>query len=227
MSKSQLMSEAGAVVYQLPELMDKEAIKTAQDGIKTSLSKLDMLIHNNAVQCLLHAHKHGDTSLMRRLLVDIVGKDSGYRRAGIIGWMRIHTPMELVGDVIKLTGINEVTGQKRPWDIEGADKTPFWKNRALDEAVVKPVYRDTLMAKVNLAIKEFKAAVDNTIDRKPIDATKPFYDGNNVAKMKDAFAAIEAQVVSLDAFRDNTMETRKAQAVLRKAQINADEAAVA
>jgi hypothetical protein len=75
-------------------LLEKGAIKSDQDGIRVSLKDLDKRIHMNAVQCLLHAEKHGDTSLMRRLLVDIIDAKSGYRRQGIIAWMKEFSPTE-------------------------------------------------------------------------------------------------------------------------------------
>ena len=206
-----------AKAYAIPELLGKDVIKRDQDGIKKSLTKLDMAIHNNAVQCLMHAEKHGDTSLMRRLLVDIVDAKSGYRRQGIIAWMRAYSPMELKGDVINLSGMTS-DGEKRPFKIEAADKAPFWTNAKFDEAIVKPVYRDSVMGKINAAIREFKAAVANTQDGKPIDPTKPFYDGTNIDKVDEFFGKVEAEVVVLSTYKDSTKDVRAAQATLKAAQ---------
>ena len=211
--------EASAVKG-MPSLLEKAVIKKDQDGIRVSLIKLDARIHANAVQCLMHAEKHGDTSLMRRLLVDIVDAKSGYRRQGVIGWMRMFSPMELKGDVINLSGVDK-DGNKRPWKIEEANRTPFTSIRALDEKVGKPVYRDALTAKIALSIKEFKAAAENTSpDGKPIDKTKPFYDGVNIGKVKEAYEKFEATLVDLQSWRDSTKEAREAEANLKKAQLD-------
>lgn len=221
-------NKVGTVVeaeIKLPSLWDKAEIKKDQDGIRKSLVKLDMAIHTNAVQCLLFAEKHGDTSMMRRLLVDIVDAKSGYRRQGIIAWMKKFSPMELKGDTINLSGVLP-DGNKRPWRIEEANKSPFTTSAEFAERVGRPIYRDTLMSKVNLAIKEFKAAVDNTLDGKPIDATKPFYDGLHVDKMTEFFDTIEAKVVDLSQYRDSTKEVRQATQQLAKAQQDLEQAKV-
>ena len=202
--------------YKLPELQSKEAIKTSQDAIKKSLTKLDMAIHNNAVQCLMHAEKHGDTSLMRRLLIDIVDTKTGYRRQGIIGWMRLYSPMELKGDVINLSGTLP-DGTRRPFKVEEADKTPFWHNKKLDEKLATPVYQDTILSPINKAIKSFREAVNNTQDGKPIDASKPFYDGIHLDKVTAFFDGLETNVVDLARFKDQTKDVREAQRVLREA----------
>lgn len=217
--------KAQPLVIVLPELWDKEAIKKDQDGIRKSLVKLDMAIHNNAIQCYLHAEKHGDTSLMRRLLIDIVDAKTGYRRQGIIGHMRMFTPMELVGDIIKLTGT--VNGEKRPWKLEEANKTPFWDIKQLNETpALRPVYRDTLIAKVLLSKKEYMAAKENTVDGKPVDPKKPFLDGIHMDKLEEFYTNLENNLIELSKYQDHTGTVRKAQDALKKAeQLNTETAA--
>jgi len=196
------------------KLMSKEAIKADQDIIKSNLTKLDMAIHSNAVQCLLHAEKHGDTSLMRRLLIEIIEpKGNGYRRQGLIQWMRAYSPMELKGDVITLSGVNE-KGQKRPFEVETANEKPFWTDRRFAE-VVKPVYRDNLMSKINSSIKEFRSAIANTVNGKPIDPTKPYFDGVHPAELISFFDEVEKRANALPA--DQTRAVRKAQEDLKQA----------
>lgn len=206
-------------------LLDKDKIKADQDGIRKSLIMIDQQIHDNAVQCMLHAEKHGDTSLMRRLLMEIVGKDTGYRRQGIIGWMRLYSPMELVGDVIKLTGVNSATGEKRAWRVEEAAKTPFWTNRQLDEKPLKPFFRETLISPLEKARASWKSAKENTVmkDGKahPIDQAKPFFDGIHMDALDKFFSALDDNLTELNKTQDATKDVRSAQANLKKAELEA------
>lgn len=208
----------------LPAIWLKDDIKKDQDSIRKALTELDASIHMNAVQCMMHAEEHGDTSLFRRLVVDIVNKQTGYRLQSLIAWMRAYSPMVLVGDVIKLTGVTE-DGEKIPWRVKEAFKTPFWTAKQFDEAPpLRPVFRDALMAKVNTAIRDFKNARDNTVNGKPVDPLKPFFDGLHETEVASAFANIEAEVIHLQTFRDSTMEARKAEKALKRAHAELAEA---
>lgn len=223
-------------------IWEKQAIKDDQDGIKTVLGGLDLRVHANAIQCMIHAEIHGDTSLMRRLLVDTISEVTGYRRAGLINWMKKFTPMELKGkdnlDLsgtvtddfvkslmkqfpnLKLAKLNE--GDKRPWLIEQANATPFWTDKDNAERVARPVFRDTILGKFDQGIREFEAAVNNTTvvsgKAAPIDATKPYYDGVQMDKAMEFFQSIKVNVTSFrTTIKDDTREVRTAQATLRKA----------
>lgn len=207
---------------ELPALLAKDVIKRDQDGIKRDLDKLDHRIHSNAVQCMMHAKEHGDTSLFRRLLLDTITRDSGYRLQSLIAWMRKWSPMELVGDTIKLTGTMQ-DGSKRPWRIEEANASPFRSAADMKERPIRPIYRETLLSKVQAAIKEARAAISNTVDGKPVDQTKPFYDGLHADKLLSFVDEMETGVVKLSEYRDNTLALRKSQEALRKAQLDAEE----
>lgn len=202
----------------IPELKDKAAIKKDQDGILRSLVRLDASIHANAVQCLIHAETHGDTSLMRRLLVDIIDAKSGYRRQGLIKWMRAYSPMELVGDVIKLTGTLP-DGTRKPFDIEGADKTPFAQSKDFAEAVIKPFFRESFMSKLEAARREYDRAVANTLDGKPIDKDKPVWLGQHTDDVDAFFKSLDEALVKLEAKPDKTRDVFLAQQQLAKAKI--------
>ena len=223
--QEQQVLEAAKVkaVDKLPKLWTALEIKQDQDAIKPLLGELDQRLHMNAIQCMMHAHKHGDTGPFRRLVIDIVEpKTNGYRRQGILAWMKDHSPMRLSGQVIKLSG-QLANGDKAPWRIEEANATPFYLNRKYDEGIMtKPVYRDTFMSKINNAVREFKNAVANTqiVDGKPvpIDVKKPFYDGIQADKVQAAAESIEAQVVDLSSWKDSTAAARKAAMALKSAQ---------
>lgn len=217
------------VEHKLPALLEKSVIKADQDGIRSSIIKIDAAIHSNAVQCLMHAEKHGDTSLMRRLLVDIIDAKSGYRRQGVVAWMREFSPMELVGDVIKLTGT--INGERRPWQIEKANETHFTSLASAREMVpMKPVFKDNLTSKVERASKEYRAAIENTLivpGQKPVpkDAKKPFYDGIHLDKMDEAFDKIEAILADVQSWNDSTKDARGAAETLKKAELEVAESA--
>lgn len=212
-----------AIALALPALMEKQAIKTEQDGIRVSIVKIDAVIHSNAVQCLMHAEKHGDTSLMRRLLVDIIDAKSGYRRQGVIAWMREFSPMELVGDVIKLTGT--INGERRPWQITKANETHFTSLASAREMVpMKPIFKDNLTSKVERAAKEYRQSIENTLivagqPPKPKDVKKPFYDGIHLDKMDAAFDKIEAILAEVQSWNDTTKDARVAAEALKKAEL--------
>lgn len=196
------------------ELQSSADIRKDQDLIRKNLVGLDQQVHNNAVQCLLHAQQHGDTSLMRRLLVEVIDAKTGYRRQGLIVWMRTYTPMELTQDNINLSGLDPVTGNLRPWRVQEALENPFWSLKAADE-VVKPMFQDTIMGKVNSAMKEFRAALANTVNGKPVDATKPFYDGVKAEQVAEFFNQVEILKAKLIPV-DETKERRKAEEVIKR-----------
>lgn len=211
-------------------LLDKAVIKKDQDGIRRSLVKLDASIHSNAVQCLMHAEKHGDTSLMRRLLVDIIDAKSGYRRQGIIAWMREFSPMRLKGDVIVLSGLGP-DGERQAFRCEEANKTPFTALASAREFVPeRPIFKDNLTSKIDRAVKDYRAAIENTLlepgqPPRPKDVKKPFYNGIHLDKMEEAFDQIEKIATDMLSFDDSTKEVYVAKENLKKAQIELEASA--
>ncbi len=213
-------------------LLSSDAIKADQDGIRKTLIGLDAAIHANAVQCMRHCQVHGDTSLMTRLLVDIVDEKSGYRRQGLISWMRKHSPMELKGKTINLTGMVEsdaqcklmiaafpntdpklfVVGERRPFLIQEASEAPFTTDSANKE-IVKPIYQSVLLSPIDAQIKKFRAAMENTANGAPIDPSKPFFDGKHGDKVLNFFEEVEKLKNNLPA--DATKELRDAQRRLK------------
>lgn len=249
MSKNKLLATAAANVAEI-KLLSVEDIKKDQDGIKVSLAKIDQAIHANAIQCMLHAEKHGDTSLMRRLLVDIIDAKNGYRRQGLINWVKKFSPMELTRDTINLSGILDETGAKnlvkqfpeeltldmfeigerRPFLCWLAAKTPFWTDADNAERVAKAVYRDNLVSKMAAASKEFRAALANTVnpgtkDATAIDPKQPWWDGIHTDNVVALFDTVDKAVAGLP--KDSTLQVRKAQAELAKAEAAMAEVKVA
>lgn len=193
----------------LPAMLSADEIKVDQDSIKKNLNDLDQQIHLNAVQCMMHCEKHRDTSLMVRLLVEIIdGDKTGYRRQGLIAWMKYFTPMRLSGKTINMSGKDD-DEKELPFNIEAAYKTPFWKLVKEPENKLRPMYQQGVIGAINKAIKDFEEAVANTKDGQPIDKDKPFYKGKNV----DTIVQFAVEVKKLQAVvpADSTKDIDKAQ----------------
>ena len=227
----QLKNENAAPVALV--LMPKDEQKSRQDALRKTILSTDSEVHLLAVQAMLHASIHRDTSLMVRLLVNIIDAKTGYRRQGLINWVRKFSPMELKGETINLSGsmtaegkramikqfpeIDQnllVVGAERPFLVDLANATPFWTDSDNAERVARPVFKDTLMAKIDSAYKEFNAAIENTANGKPVDPSKPFYDGIHSDKIADFFTTVKALRDALP--KDETLTVRKAQAEQRK-----------
>jgi hypothetical protein len=242
MSETKIVEgEAPAKQLVLAKPWDKAAIKLDQDGIKTDLGKLDFRIQMNHMQCLMHAMLHGDTSLERRLLLDIIDEKTGYRRKGLIAHMRLFTPMELKGDIINLSGlvtaewqaqltklspgiVLPAIGEKRPFLLELALNHPFTSlDVAREQVAWKPFYKDTVVSRIEAANKNYRAAIANTVivageKPKPLDPSKPFYDGIHLDKMDAAFDKIEAILGEIESWKDSTKVVRDAHAKAAEAE---------
>lgn len=226
----------------------KDEIKSDQDKIRKGLLGLDQSIHANAVQCLMHAEKHGDASLFTRLLTEIIDAKTGYRRQGLVNWMRKFSPMELKGSKIDLSGIMTeegkaslikqfttevdpkvlIVGAKRPFLVDLANKTPFWTDQDNAERVAKRVFQTTALAKVDAMIREVLAAAENTVNGQPVDPSKPFYDGTHLDTVVDFATKVKIMRDALPV--DLTKEVRDTQARIAKdigfVEQNAPKAAV-
>lgn len=220
---SKLKIAAGALV-----LLSSDEIKLDQDGIKKDMGTLDARIHANAVQCLAHAAKHGDTSLMTRLLTDTISADSGYRRQGLIQAIRRHSPMELKGNNIDLSGfimsdaqrklmiaefpdVDEklfVVGERRPFLVEQF-RVANWKTNAGSKEQTKPLFQATLMSGFDSLVKKFTVAAENTANGEPIDPSKPFFDGKNMDAVQTFLETVKSAKANLPA--DLTHEIRERQ----------------
>lgn len=214
-------------------LISVDEQKAGQDALKANLQTVDQQVHKWGVQALFHASVHGDTSLMRRLLIDVIDETGGYRRQAIINWMRKHSPMELVGKDIKLTGMITsdaqrdamlkmfadedpalfVVGERRPFLVDAADANMAVKDPGNKE-MVKPVFQATLLSPIFAVKKKINAAMENTVDGKPVDASKYYFDGKNGDAIVAAMDEIQAILDKLPA--DVTKELREAQTRIKQ-----------
>lgn len=210
--------------FKLPELLSSDEIKQDQDGIRKDLTGLDQRVHLNAIQCLMHCEKHRDTSLMVRLLMEIIdGDTTGYRRQGLIAWMKYYTPMRLKGKTIDMSGKKVVNNKEveHPFDVETAARTPFWKLTREAPAELRPMYQQGIMSAVDRAVKQFEDAVANTGENgQPIDKTKPFYKGKN----KESLTLFAQEVKKLKAVIPSD-PTKDIDEAMRKQALNVEQAA--
>ncbi len=203
--------------FELPKLLSSDEIKLDQDSIKKSLTALDQQVHLNAVQCLMHCHQHRDTSLMVRLLTEIIDADTtGYRRQGLIAWMKYFSPMRLSGKTINMGGkvLDEATGKmvEQPFDLEKAMLTHFWKLTREAPAQLKPIYQQGVMGSIQKAIKDFEDAVSNTNEAgEPINKDRPYYRGQNSAVLFNFATEVKklAAIVPSDSTKDVDMAQKK------------------
>lgn len=195
----------------LPALLSADEIKLDQDSIKKTLNSLDRQIHMNAVQCLMHCEKHRDTSLMVRLLVEIIdGDTTGYRRQGLIAWMKYFSPLRLAGKTINMSGKDPETDKEQAFNLETALKTPFWQLTREAPAVLRPMYQQGVIGAIQKAIKDFEDAVANTTDKgEPIDKERPFYKGKNAPVLINF--ATEVKKLAVIVPSDSTQDIDKAQ----------------
>jgi hypothetical protein len=203
---------------ELPKLLSSDEIKLDQDSIKKSLTALDLQVHNNAVQCLMHCMEHRDTSLMVRLLTEIIDADTtGYRRQGLIAWMKYFSPMRLSGKTVNMSGKVDKDGKsvEQPFDVEKAYATPFWKLTREAPAILRPIYQQGVLGAINKAIRDFEEAVANTNDKgEPIDKERPFYKGKNAPTLVNFATEVKklAAIVPSDSTKDvDTAQKKQAE----------------
>lgn len=113
--------------------------------VKTMGKKYDALVHETAIQCLLHAQEHGDVRLMDRL-IHALGR--GYRAKGLKVWVEKFSPIRWNGDG-NVGLAKEGTKIYAPFDVETADATPFWTLEEAAERTAKPLTLEALHAIVN------------------------------------------------------------------------------
>jgi len=101
------------------KLIEKAAEVSKQiESIARRAKKLDHDIHVVAVSCLHHANKHGDVTLMQKL-IESLGKSQ--RRNAVIAWACAYGKFE-----VNETGKNVVYLKTNATDLEGASNESPW-----------------------------------------------------------------------------------------------------
>ena len=153
--------------------------KMVDTAIKHTL-KGDALIHEAAVQCIAHAEKHGDVTLLDRL---IKGVGRSIRVEGLKVWTAEFTPIRWNGDG-KVGMLKK--GQKGfvPFDIPKAETTPFWALAAADERTARPLTIEAMLrvvhgmkGRLEKAVKEGNFEGDKAKATAFVTSIESFADG--------------------------------------------------
>jgi len=100
--------------------------------VVTADGKLDITVHNLAVECLEHAQQHGDFTLFARLIGDVktaggvsYGRGVRSRRLGLLEWATKFSPIRVNGDGV-MGVLPETSKAYVPFNVEAAQETPFY-----------------------------------------------------------------------------------------------------
>lgn len=157
-------------------LIEPKKIDAAIKSIGQRSKLLDLDIHSTAIQCLLHAEKHGDPRKMDNLL-KALGK--AHRAEALKVWVGEFSPIAWNGDGV--VGIHPKTSKKfKPFAVEAADATPFWE--LTEEKASKPLTFE--------ALKKIIAGLSKKVEKAETDGTVA--DGENVIEMKAWIAKVQA-----------------------------------
>lgn len=201
--KSAPIAKATRVVVEKPGkpsiAMDAKAadVEKLIAGIKNRGAKLDNDIHSAAVACLWHTEKHGDYTLMNRLLMAM---PKSTRRNALAQWAIAF------GKVMENTDKNAVAtsplvfNKNGKTDLEGAQAKPFWDFKNVKEGTTEWV---------------FSNYIEGVMKSLASQASKPTAEG---AKAKAAFDALSATVEAINIrpaskLPEGVQEDRRAPAV--------------
>jgi hypothetical protein len=110
------------------KLIDK-AVKTTKQGLE--------LIHQAEIQCLAHAEKHGDTTLLTRLVTEVRDNCKGVVVAGLNKHIQDNSPIRLSVDPetkeVKAKILKEGDPGFKPFDIQTAEATPAMEAREVTD----------------------------------------------------------------------------------------------
>ncbi len=144
------------------DMLPTKTVSKMIASIAKRAAKLDVDIHIAAIQCMLHAQKHGDVTLMDSL-VNSLGKS--HRKLGLMIWVTGFSPIAWNGDG-KVGLLKAETKKFVAFDIEGADETPFWMYEPSNEATKQgPLSLEALQAIINRMAKRIdKAELEGRIE---------------------------------------------------------------
>lgn len=145
-------------------------------------AKLQTLVHDTAIQCLLHAETHGDARPMNALRKAM---PPAMRIKGFEEWVKMFSPIRWNAEGSVSLAKPDAKGYM-PFNIEAANDTPFWE--ATEEKVkVTDLSIETVLAMLKRTLKQAQAAdADGNITNKEGVVTKRIV--GNVAEFKDWLA---------------------------------------
>lgn len=146
------------------KLKSAKAIGLLVDTAITHTQKGDTLVHDAAIQCLAHAEKCGDTTLMDRL---VKGLGKSVRVQALRLWVHDFSPIRWNGDdevgqaKATIGKDNTPNPNYRPYNVAAANETPFFAYAPGAERTARPLTFDaviglveSLETKIARAIKE-------------------------------------------------------------------------
>lgn len=142
-------------------------------------SKSLTLLADTAFQCLLHASKHGDVTLCKRLYIDLGGSLDGKAAAAAVRiealktWFAKHGPITAVRGEWKIK--NDVDWREpENWTLEAAVQRPFWEDMGAER--VQEVTLETLMNMIKGLSKRIDKAVEENRFKGDPKAAKDWAD---------------------------------------------------
>lgn len=140
-AKAAPVEEGAGVAIKLTLKADASAAEVNKliVSIKGRGAKLDTDIHSAAMACLFHADKHGDITLMNRLLLAM--PKSG-RRNALASWALAFGKFLLNDDAKARAESPLVFNREGSTDMKGAAEKPFWDFRNVREGGTEWVFTD-------------------------------------------------------------------------------------
>ena len=137
---------ANTVAAALPEIQKAGAVKATINQVAKSTAALTVTIQSLLIQCAMHAERHGDITLMGRLLGGNVEGDTVsasplgaiVRTKGLKVYVEQHTPLRWNGDG-KLGVLKADAKNFKPFDVAAMVATPFYAEAAAVERTAKPL----------------------------------------------------------------------------------------
>ena len=129
-------------------------------SVCAAAGKIQVRIHNIALECLQHAEAHGDCTLFQRLYNEL---PNGQRREALVEWAHSFSPVRLrqKGEVCKLAKPD--AKDYVPFDLEQAAENPYWTQDErtmfkLDNATLDP--RAIAIAGFKQKLKKIDQAIE-------------------------------------------------------------------
>jgi hypothetical protein len=139
------------------KLIDKNIKLVATNG-----AKLNLLIHATAMLVVQHAKEHGDCT---RALTLVKAMPASMRRTMLVLWFSTYTPIRVVDKNDKVGILKENAKGYTPWDLEGADATPFY-----DLAEQNPEGKVLDFAALVALVSRLSKQIDKKIEEGKVEA---------------------------------------------------------
>lgn len=180
------------------KLSTSKAIGNLVDKVTKNLVTLDADVHEAVCQTVAHVEKHGDWTLLKRLMAGL--KASGYRFQGVVAFIGAYSPVRFPADKSDPVGFTVKVLKPgddgyKPFDVPAMWSTDWRALNITEERVGKAVYADDITKNIMAAQGRFLKLVENTNpDGTPRDDTKPYYRGDVGAMLSflNQIAAIKA-----------------------------------